>query len=265
MSITYPLRQICAESLKAPMSIFDHVEAIQKLFLMVEDKIQFITTFPIDEINEVLTDEERRKGTSILKAAQRKDQSSLRVCPNSSLAAQVVDDKVIDMLLFLTFRHMKHFASWKAKAIAEIESNLAMSRKRTCDDSHSYAPSETRRTNHLANRHEQMKKQMVRLENKVLALMTRLLKTMVYQMHSYNTPMAPFVSDVINYVVKFFLGEEHTFGSETVLRKSSNNTSAQHALKDFLRERSFCRRESELNAEFKSDATDKLWHLEQKN
>ena len=55
--------------------------------------------------------------------------------------------------------------------------------------------------------------------------MTHLLKTIVYQMHSYNTPLAPYVSDVINYVVKFFLGEEHTFGSETVLIKTTPGTS----------------------------------------
>ena len=91
------------------------------------------------------------------------------------------------------------------------------------------------------------------------------MKTMVYQMHSYNTPMAPFVSDVINYVVKFFLGEEHTFGSETVLKKSMKKGSEENSLKDFLRERSFFRQESALDANFKSDATDKLWHLEQKN
>lgn len=102
------------------------------------------------------------------------------MCPNSSLAAQVIDDKVIDMLLFITFRHMKHFAGWKAKRMAEIETNLAMSRKKNVDETTSIAPSGTQRTNHLANRHEQMKKQMQRLDNKVLALMTRLLKTMVY-------------------------------------------------------------------------------------
>jgi hypothetical protein len=28
MSITYPLRQICAEVLKAPMSVYDHVDTI---------------------------------------------------------------------------------------------------------------------------------------------------------------------------------------------------------------------------------------------
>jgi hypothetical protein len=61
---------------------------------------------------------------------------------------------------------------------------------------------------------------MQRLENQVLIRMTHLLKTIVYQMHSYNTPMAPFVAEVISYVVKFFIGEEHVFGSDTVLNKT---------------------------------------------
>jgi len=50
--------------------------------------------------------------------------------------------------------------------------------------------------------------------------MTRLLMTLVYQMHSYNTPMSPYVSDVISYVIKFFIGEEYMFGSDAVLNKT---------------------------------------------
>jgi len=50
--------------------------------------------------------------------------------------------------------------------------------------------------------------------------MTHLLKTIVYQMHSYNTPMAPHVAEVISFVVKFFIGEEHFFGSDVVLSKT---------------------------------------------
>ena len=55
--------------------------------------------------------------------------------------------------------------------------------------------------------------------------MTHLLKTIVYQMHKYNTPMAPHVGEVISFVVKFFIGEEHTFGSDVVLEKTAINTS----------------------------------------
>lgn len=82
---------------------------------------------------------------------------------------------------------------------------------------------------------------------------------MIYEMHSYNTPLSPFAAEIIQYIVKFFVGEEHVLGSDAVLRKTSGSESN---LKDFLRSRSFFRRESELNDEFKSDLADKLWHLE---
>lgn len=92
--------------------------------------------------------------------------------------------------------------------------------------------------------------------------MSHLLKLMVYEMHSYCTPLSPYVSQVIRYIVKFFLGEENTFGSELVLKKTSG---VDHGLSEYLKERSFFRRDGELNESFKSDQVDKSWHLEQKN
>jgi transcription termination factor NusB len=86
-----------------------------------------------------------------------------------------------------------------------------------------------------------------------------MLRTLVYEMHSYNTPMAPYVKEVIEYIVKFYAGEEYELGSDYVLRKTSGIDSN---LKDYLRGRSFFRRENELKEEFKSDNTDKLWHTE---
>lgn len=95
-----------------------------------------------------------------------------------------------------------------------------------------------------------LKKQTERLKNHVLGRMAHLLKLMVYEMHSYNTPLAPFVEDVIRYIVKFFLGEEADFGSDVVLRKTSQS---ETGLQEYLRGRSFFRRESELNEHFESD------------
>jgi hypothetical protein len=66
--------------------------------------------------------------------------------------------------------------------------------------------------------------------------MTRLLKTLVYELHSYSTPMAPFVKEVIEYVVKLYVGEEYELGSDQVLRKTAGGEST---LKDYLRGRSF--------------------------
>ena len=53
-----------------------------------------------------------------------------------------------------------------------------------------------------------MKGQSKRRQNHVLQRMTRLLKTLVYELHSYSTPMAPFVKEVIEYVVKLYVGGE---------------------------------------------------------
>ena len=92
--------------------------------------------------------------------------------------------------------------------------------------------------------------------------MSHLLKLMVYEMHSYCTPLSPYVGEVIRYIVKFFIGEENTFGSEIVLKKTSG---VDQCLEEYLKERTFFRRDAELNEKFVSDKCDKAWHMEQKN
>jgi hypothetical protein len=124
IKITEPLRMICSDAIENPMSLFEREELILKLFAYTEDCIRHIMTLPIEEINDVLTEKEKRKGlmTSTLeRAAKQRDTQTLRVSPNSPVAAQVIEDKVIDMLLFVTFRYMKHFKAYKAKRLAEIE------------------------------------------------------------------------------------------------------------------------------------------------
>jgi hypothetical protein len=49
-----------------------------------------------------------------------KDFSQMRVSPNSPLAAQIIEDRVLDMLIFLTFRYTKAFNESKNKRIQEI-------------------------------------------------------------------------------------------------------------------------------------------------
>jgi len=92
--------------------------------------------------------------------------------------------------------------------------------------------------------------------------MTRLLKTLVYEMHSYSTPMAPYVKEVVEYVVRLFVGEEYALGSDCVLKRTAGSEST---LIDYLGGRSFFRKDSDLGEDFKSDMADKAWHLEQRN
>ena len=84
-----------------------------------------ITSLPLDQINMVLTEEEKRKslmmGSNLVKNQfTGKDYSQLRVSPNTPLAAQIVEDKVIDMLIFLTFSYTKVFNVWKSKRLHDI-------------------------------------------------------------------------------------------------------------------------------------------------
>jgi len=76
-----------------------------------------IGSAPIEEINSILTENERTKAIQLHNRKTTnfdgKDYSQLRVTPNSPLAAQVIEDKVIEMLLFVTLRYQKGFQNWK--------------------------------------------------------------------------------------------------------------------------------------------------------
>ena len=106
------------------------------------------------------------------------------------------------------------------------------------------------------NQQQLQKKQTERLQNLVIQRLTALLKMLVYEMHSYNTPMAPFVKEVLEYIVKFYVGEESELGSDFVLRRVSTTSAKDSSkessggagtLKEYLKGRSFFRREGELD------------------
>jgi hypothetical protein len=80
------------------------------MFAGVEECVAHISSLPLDEINQVLTEEERRRALLDPRRAaifKGKDSSRLRVSPNSPLAAQIIEDRVVDMLIFLAFRFTK--------------------------------------------------------------------------------------------------------------------------------------------------------------
>lgn len=138
----------------------------------------------------------------------------------------MIEDRVVDMLIFLTFRFTKVFSQWKHKMVAEAESTQQRGKAQA-------APSQTegtRRsksvrfgaeggTERTSSQHQQAAHQgpAKRAQNYVLQRMARLLKTLVYELHSYSTPMAPFVKEVVEYIVKFYAGEEYELGSDSVL------------------------------------------------
>ena len=95
------------------------------MFAGAEECVAHISSLPLDAINDVLTEEEKRRALVDPERSamfRGKDFSKLRVSPNSPLAAQVIEDRVVDMLIFLTFRYTQAFGQWKHKATTETES-----------------------------------------------------------------------------------------------------------------------------------------------
>ena len=90
-------------------------------------------------------------------------------------------------------------------------------------------------------------KQRKRAKNHVLMRMTKLMKTLLYEMHSYSTPLAPFVKEIVEYVVRLYVGEEYRLGSDEVLRKTAKT---ERVLADFLRSRSFFKKDGQLTESF---------------
>ena len=275
LRLTAPLRGLCCLAIQHPERLINVEADILKMFAGAEDCVAHISSLPLAEINEMLPEDEKRRALADPERQalfRGKDGfKNLRVSPNSPLAAQIVEDKVVDMLIFLTFRYTKAFAAFKRKVTLEAEGSASAARggaqsptegggTRRTRQSVRWGEAGTERTS--SQGHQPILKQTKRVQNLVLQRMTRMLKTLVYQLHSYSTPMAPFVKEVAEYVLKFFVGEEYELGSDCVLRKSAGSDGS---LKDYLRGRSFFRRESDLGEDFKSDATDKAWHLEQRN
>ena len=123
LRITGPLRQMCSMAIKKPTDLFTIENDLLKMFIWTEECVSHITSLPLDQINEVLTEDEKRKSVlmgSNLTQFKGKDFSKMRVSPNSPLAAQIIEDRVLDMLIFLTFRYTKAFNESKNKRIQEI-------------------------------------------------------------------------------------------------------------------------------------------------
>jgi hypothetical protein len=120
LRITGPLRQMCSMAIKKPTDLFTIENDLLKMFIWTEECVSHITSLPLDQINEVLTEDEKRKSVlmgSNLTQFKGKDFSQMRVSPNSPLAAQIIEDRVLDMLIFLTFRYTKAFNESKNKRI----------------------------------------------------------------------------------------------------------------------------------------------------
>lgn len=148
--------------------------------------------------------------------------SKLKASPNAPNAAQLIDDRVVDMIIFLALRHFKWFHE-KAEF-------------------------------HSTRKH--------RKGSKVMKATVDLVNLMVYEMHSYETPLSPYVKQILSYLVRLFIGEASgTVLSDKVLENwtTGHEKPTPPTLAQYLEERTFMRNSQELTEDFKADRADLLW------
>ena len=85
LRITDPLRVICSIAMENPKNLLAIETDILTMFHFTEDCLKHISSLPIEEINSVLTEREKKRG--LLNLDPKKDAHSLAVSPNAPLAA----------------------------------------------------------------------------------------------------------------------------------------------------------------------------------
>jgi len=252
-----PLRELCLSAIKYPDKLLTDLEnPILEIVDRVLENIHTITTPYTEAIRNVLIDS--RSGAS----------------PHAPIAKQIVDDKIIDMLIFLCHRYTRNWLiqnrsqykeltgeaeefARKSTGFINLESSLpkesgiqeklATTAKVTKKPKYlDYSEIKKEKQRKEAEEKEQLlktKKNAEALEarkkfeesvsktkksialqmknkNRVLNAVCNLIHKLIVEMQFRDSVMAPFVTNVLDYLIKLMIGEDYIRRSE-LLRKST--------------------------------------------
>lgn len=192
--ILIPLRAMCATIINKPTKTLGLTESILKII----DKVYACTSHVEGIIFQNLS-EEFSKGKSLLASSNyplmdsitqkiRDSENKRLKLPNYTLLKFIFENYIMDLLLFIVLRH--HSNVNDALALDEIPAQ-----------------------------------NLEELYYKPIKGFAAIMKRMVYDLNSYDTTCAPFVSYIMNLLVKFTVGEEFCLASDIVdmLEKESAN------------------------------------------
>jgi hypothetical protein len=76
----------------------------------------------LQKVNEVIAERQKKQGLedNIPNYLKGKETHDYSITPNGPLAAQVIKEHVVDMLMFICFRYMENFEAYRTKRIAEV-------------------------------------------------------------------------------------------------------------------------------------------------
>jgi hypothetical protein len=225
---------------------------MHQLFFETEKCIKHISMYSLEALNEALTETEKL-GSRTNKASLTLGDEKFKITPNAALASQIIEEKVINMLIFLALRHSKAVNDENEECIKEFAESMADWKSSLTQKKAASTRKKTSTKRKVTEQTEEDIPKPERPAHKSSVILERLatfLKMLTYEMHSYDTPMAPFVKEVLEFVVMTFVGEENILGSDFVLAKTSPKG---ETLTDFLRDRSFMRNEKALTEKFAPD------------
>lgn len=202
--ILIPLRAYCAHVIKKPKKALEMTDQI----MVIIDKVIACTSNVESAVFQNLSEEFSKGKTLEINASYalmdsitekiRVSENRRLKLPNYSLIKFIFENYIMDLLLFIVLRH--HSQVNDALALDEIPAqNL---------EEHYYRP---------------------------IKGFSHIMKRIVYDLGSYDTACAPYVSMILNLLVKFTVGEEFCLASDIVdmLEKESSNVIATNLYAEY--------------------------------
>jgi hypothetical protein len=165
---------------------------------------------------------------------------------NSQVIKAIIDNKVIDIIIFLTLRHFtQNLKIFKKTIEKQLKDIYKVNDKKTEVDL-------------KVQRSMYAKNEMHRYCGKLLSPLIAFLSNCVHAMKNYDHMVSSYCENIIEYIVKLFIGEDHIFLSEKLLNKEESSDSK---LKKYLHYRTFFRNEFSIKSDFVEDEADKIWSI----
>jgi hypothetical protein len=165
---------------------------------------------------------------------------------NSQVIKAIIDNKVIDIIIFLTLRHYSHNLKLFKKSIDKKMKDIYK-----VNDKKTEIDLKVQRTIYAKN-------EMQRYCGKIIVPLINVLFNCIYAMKNYDHMISSYCENVIEYIVKLFIGEDHIFLSEKIINKDGSHNSK---IKKYLHYRTFFRNEFLIKSNFVEDDADKIWSI----
>jgi hypothetical protein len=238
-----PLRNISAKI----MQNYETINQFENFIFDVLIKIDYYF-FPRKESTKIESDFNAREYDDGIEYVNNSRNMGLKDLnkKNSQVIKAIIDNKVIDIIIFLTLRHYSYNLKQYKKTIdKQLKEIYKVNDKKTEVDL-------------KVQRSIYAKNEMQRYCGKLLGPLITVLFNCVYAMKNYDHMVSSYCENIIEYITRLFIGEDHIFLSEKIINKEESHNSK---MKKYLHFRTFFRNEFLIKSSFVEDDADKIWSI----